>query len=43
VTGEIDSPDTYRETFEPDHGFGLLSPDDEEKLERILEERLPEN
>jgi uncharacterized protein len=23
-------------TFDPDHGFGLLSPEDQEKLERIL-------
>ena len=37
---ETDSSETTHETLEPDYGFGLLSAEDEEKLERILDERL---
>ena len=37
---EIDTSDTDHETPDPEHGFGLLSTEDEEKLERILHERL---
>ena len=40
LVNEIDTSDTENETPDPEHGFGLLSPEDEEKLERILHERL---
>jgi len=36
---EIDSSATYHMTLDPDHGFGLLSSEDHERLERILNER----
>jgi hypothetical protein len=29
----------HQMTVDPDHGFGLLSPDDQEKIELILTER----
>ena len=37
---EIDTSDPDRETPDPEHGFGLLSTEDEEKLEGILHQRL---
>src|ERR1700730_4484789 len=37
---EIDTSDTGHETPDPENEFGLLSTEDEEKLERILHERL---
>jgi hypothetical protein len=36
---EIDTSATYHMTVDPDHGFGLLSSEDQERLERILTER----
>jgi hypothetical protein len=29
----------HQMAFDPEHGFGLLSPDDQEKIELILTER----
>jgi hypothetical protein len=36
---EIDSSATCGMILDPDHGFGLLSSEDQERLERILNER----
>jgi hypothetical protein len=36
---ELGEPDHYHMTLDPDHGFGLLSPEDHEKMELILTER----